>query len=61
MKPPPGNFLHDIKPKQVLKLKKALYGLKQAGQQWYKTLINILTKMGMKQSEQDNTVFYKES
>ena len=28
---PPGEFLKDIRPRQVLKLNKVLYGLKQAG------------------------------
>ena len=54
---PPGDLLPDVKPGQVLKLQKALYGLKQAGRHWYKTLTDILMKLGLTRSEYDNAVF----
>ena len=54
---PPGDLLPDVKLGQVLKLQKALYGLKQAGRRWYKTLTDILTKLGLTRSEYDNAVF----
>ena len=49
---PPG-FQEDGK---VLKLLKALYGLKQAPRLWHNHLVNILTKLGLKQIPSANCV-----
>lgn len=59
IRPPPGNLLPNLKPGQVLQLNKALYGLKQAGRRWYKTLCNILDKLNLTKSSEDNAVFYR--
>ena len=44
LRPPPGDFLPNLPPGWVLKLKKTIYGLKQAGRRWYKVLCDILEK-----------------
>jgi len=43
----------------VLKLQKNLYGQKQAGRVWNHHLVDGLTKLGFKQSEADDCVFYR--
>jgi hypothetical protein len=57
---PPGNFLPNLPPGYVLKLKKTLYGLKQAGRRWYEKLCDILvTALKLTKSNFDNTIFFR--
>ena len=58
VKPPLNKLLQDIRPGQLLKLNKVLYGLKQAGQQWYKKILDILTKIGLTCANYEHAVFY---
>jgi hypothetical protein len=51
----PGSNPNDY----VLKLQKNLYGQKQAGRVWNKHLVLRLKKVGFKQSDIDECVFYK--
>jgi hypothetical protein len=44
---------------RVLRLQKALYGLKQAGRRWYQKFKQILSELGLAQSQVDQAVFYK--
>ena len=45
----------------VYKLHKALYGLKHAPRAWYFKLGRSLTTLGLKKSEDEPTVYYKNS
>ncbi len=57
MKHPPG-----IKPPNiftVLRLIKTLYGLKQSGRRWYQKFKEILFKLGFRQCDVDQAVFYR--
>ena len=43
----------------VLKLNKNLYGMKQAGRAWNKYLVERLLRVGFRQSEYDECLFYR--
>ena len=56
-------YVQDINEKgeiEYWKLNKALYGLKQAGHEWYKTMRNIMTQIGLRQSIGDPGCFHKD-
>ncbi|MBW0539433.1 hypothetical protein O181_079148 [Austropuccinia psidii MF-1] len=54
---PPG---HPLRPGRALKLNKALYGLKQAGRCWWQHLQNVLSEIGFRSNQEDqSTYIYK--
>jgi len=56
----PAGFSQNLRRTHVLKLNKSLYGLKQASSNWFKHLSNGLIKRGLKQSNLDKCVYYKD-
>ena len=60
MRPPPQISLPGLKPGQVLRLKVALYGLKQAGRRWYNVYSSTMLVIGLKRSEHDHAVFFRQ-
>ena len=55
----PKGFEVDKDGDYVLRLNKNLYGMKQAGRVWNKYLVERLLRIGFKQSEHDECLFYR--
>ena len=57
--PPKFNIEQEDSSNYALRLKKNLYGLKQAAYNWFETLSNALTEIGLIQSQNDPSLFMK--
>ena len=55
----PKGFEVDSDEEYVLKLTKNLYGMKQAGRVWNQHLVERLLRIGFKQSQHDECLFYR--
>jgi hypothetical protein len=57
----PEGFVKVGEEEKVYRLRKALYGLKQAPRAWFSRIEGYFKKEGLKRSEYDHTLFYKQS
>ena len=60
MEQPPG-FVAQGEYGKVCRLKKSLYGLKQSPRAWFGRFSEVVSEFGMKKSDHDHSVFYKQS
>ena len=60
MEQPPG-FVAQGEYGKVCRLKKSLYGLKQSPRAWFGKFSEVVIEFGMKKSDHDHSVFYKQS
>ena len=55
----PRGFEACDKEDKVIHLKREIYGLRQLGREWYKDLMNMLTKVGFKPCRVEQAVLYR--
>ena len=56
----PPRFVAQREYGKVCRLKKSLYELKQSPQAWFRSFSKVVIEFGMKKSDHDHSVFYKQ-